>query len=137
MAADLDQHLVGGGRARAGGQRFHVGHVDLHEPEWAAPGDHRVQVVEEPAAADQPRQGICVGAIAHLPHLSALQSLGKRSVRDTLPMTPADRRLLRARLDVALWPIPAVLTVLAAVLAELVSRIPTDTAQTLLVLPEI
>jgi len=32
-------------------------------------------------------------------------------------MTPADRRLLRARLDVALWPIPAVLTVLAAVLA--------------------
>ncbi len=51
-------------------------------------------------------------------------------------MTPADRRLLRARLDVALWPIPAVLTVLAAVLAELVSRIPTDTAQTLLVLPD-
>ena len=51
-------------------------------------------------------------------------------------MTPADRRLLRARLDVALWPIPAVLTVLAAVLAELVSRIPYDTAQALLVLPD-
>jgi uncharacterized membrane protein len=51
-------------------------------------------------------------------------------------MTPADRRLLRARLDVALWPVPAVLTVLAAVLAELVSRVPSDTAQALLILPD-
>jgi uncharacterized membrane protein len=51
-------------------------------------------------------------------------------------VTPADRTLLRARLDVALWPVPALLTVLAVVLAEGVSRVPSDTAQSLLVLPD-
>jgi len=51
-------------------------------------------------------------------------------------MTPARRRLLRAKLEVALWPVPVALTVGAILLADLVSRIPTSTAQTLLILPD-
>lgn len=51
-------------------------------------------------------------------------------------MTPARRRLLRAKLEVALWPVPLALTLGAILLADLVSRIPTGTAQTLLILPD-
>jgi uncharacterized membrane protein len=51
-------------------------------------------------------------------------------------MTPAQRRLLRARLEVALWPVPLVLTLLAILLAELVSSVPPDTAQAVLILPD-
>jgi uncharacterized membrane protein len=51
-------------------------------------------------------------------------------------MTPARRRLLRAKLEVALWPVPVGLTLGAILLADLVSRIPNGTAQTLLILPD-